>query len=58
MTDSAFYQLERIAKSGFYTNYLEITNDVQLNPLHNDKRWAELLLLIEEKKRKSRGKAK
>lgn len=48
--DSAFYQLERITQTGKYTNYLQISTDVELKILHNDVRWRKLLDLVKEKK--------
>jgi hypothetical protein len=45
MSDSAFYQLNRIATKGGYMDYKQITTDVNLNNLKEDKRWP---LLIEQ----------
>lgn len=48
--DSAFFQLERIATKSNYTNYGHITNDPDLNSLHNDIRWHPLLEIIKKNK--------
>nr|WP_294896331.1 DUF6624 domain-containing protein [uncultured Pedobacter sp.] len=48
--DSAFYQLERIAKSGNYINYYRTTNDSELKNLHTDERWVKILDLIKTNK--------
>jgi hypothetical protein len=55
--DSAFYQLERIAKSDYYTNYDEITSESAFKLLHTDKeRWAKLIGLVKAKKEKAEEK--
>ncbi|WP_207421131.1 DUF6624 domain-containing protein [Desertivirga brevis] len=41
--DSALYQLERIANSGSYWNYSQISTDTVFVQLHNNKRWDPLL---------------
>lgn len=53
VADSAFFQLERIATKSNYTNYAHISSDSDLNTLHSDKRWAELLSLIKSNKEKA-----
>ncbi|HMR90136.1 MAG TPA: hypothetical protein PKD51_18370, partial [Saprospiraceae bacterium] len=50
--DSAFFQLDRIATKSNYTNIGHITNDTDLNSLHDDKRWQPLLALIKANKDK------
>lgn len=52
MPDSAFFQLDRIATKSNYTNIGHITNDTDLNSLHDDKRWQPLLALIKANKDK------
>lgn len=37
--DSAFSNLNRITKGGNFTSYFNLTNDKDLNSLHNDVRW-------------------
>lgn len=51
--DSAFFQLNRIAKKENYTSYEHITTDTNLNSLHADRRWAVLLDLIKQNKEKA-----
>lgn len=51
--DSAFYNLERIAKSGYYTRYYMITHDNSLKSLHNDKRWERIVTMVKSNKEKS-----
>ncbi|TZF82766.1 hypothetical protein FW774_14845 [Pedobacter sp. BS3] len=51
--DSAYYNLERIAKSGYYINYYVTTQDTALKILHADKRWKKLLKLIKANKEKT-----
>ena len=50
--DSAFFQLERIATKSNYTNLNHITNDSDLNSLHQDKRWIPLIDIIKQNKEK------
>ena len=50
--DSAFFQLDRIATKGNYTNYGHITTDPDLNLLHNDNRWNLLLEKIKQNRDK------
>lgn len=42
-SDSAFYQLFRIAEKGNFKDYFNLTNDPDLKSLHIDKRWQELV---------------
>ncbi len=51
--DSAFVQLFKIAGNGNYANYGHITSDTDLNNLHNDQRWEEVLKLIKANKEKA-----
>lgn len=50
--DSAFFQLDRIATKSNYTNIGHITNDTDLNSLHDDNRWQPLLAIIKGNKEK------
>ena len=50
--DSAFYQLERIVNSGYFTKYDLTMHDHDLNSLHDDARWKKLLILIKANKEK------
>jgi hypothetical protein len=51
--DSAFFQLYRIATKANYTDYDHVTNDPDLQSLHQDSRWEPLLVIIKENKEKS-----
>jgi hypothetical protein len=51
--DSAFFQLFRIATKANYTNYAHISVDPDLNSLHSDGRWTELLNIIKQNKEKA-----
>jgi len=51
--DSAFFQLNKIVTLANYIDYNHITNDSDLNSLHNDKRWEPLLEKIKENKNKA-----
>ena len=44
--DSSFIQLFRIASKGHYTNLTEISSLEYLQPLYQDKRWQEVIVLI------------
>lgn len=48
--DSAFYQLFRIAEKTKYKNIEHLTSDSDLDKLHNDKRWNELLAFVRKNK--------
>lgn len=50
MADSAFFQLNRIAEKMNYTNLAHILKDSDLNSLHTDKRWGEVIGLIKANK--------
>jgi hypothetical protein len=52
-SDSSFFQLNRIATKANYMNYGHITTDPDLNSLHNDSRWKQLLDLIKQNKEKA-----
>ena len=51
--DSSFIQLFKITKHGNYTNLLHIKTDTDLNALHSDKRWKEVILFVLENKEKA-----
>ena len=51
--DSSFTQLFRIAEKGNYTNYGHITTDNDLDNLHADKRWKEVLAQVKVNKEKA-----
>lgn len=46
--DSAFVQLLRIAKEGFFPYYRHIADVTDLISLHDDKRWAEFIEIIKK----------
>jgi len=52
-SDSSFFQLDRIATKGNYTDYEYISTDPNLNSLHDDKRWKPLLEIIKSNKDKA-----
>lgn len=43
--DSAFYQLQKTVKAGFFRNHKVLVSDSQLTSLHNDSRWPALVAL-------------
>ena len=51
--DSAFFQLERIALRGNYTNYNHLVSDPDLNSLHDDGRWKTILDIVKQNKEKA-----
>lgn len=51
--DSSFVQLFRIAEKGNYSNYGHITTDTDLDILHSDKRWSEVLDKVKRNKEKA-----
>jgi len=51
--DSSFVQLFRIAEKGNYSNYEHITTDTDLDILHSDKRWSEVLDKVKSNKEKA-----
>ena len=51
--DSAFVQLFKIAQNGNYTNLGHITTDADLNILHNDKRWGDVIEIVKSNKEKA-----
>ncbi len=44
--DSAFAQLIRIGEKGNYTNLEHLSSDPDLEPLHNDERWAKVIEIV------------
>lgn len=48
--DSSFVQLFKIAKNGNYTNLGHITTDTDLNLLHSDNRWEEIINIVKSNK--------
>ncbi len=50
--DSSFYHLMILANDT-YKDYNQITTDSDLIPLHKDKRWNELILIVKSNKNKS-----
>tara|TARA_R110002050_G_scaffold109799_4_gene221501 strand:- start:152 stop:1135 length:984 start_codon:yes stop_codon:yes gene_type:complete len=50
--ESAFYHLFRLAedKKNKYKSYNHITTDIDLNIMHNDKRWNELIDIVQSNK--------
>lgn len=48
--DSAFFQLQRIAEKMDYAEVAHITQDTDLNSLHDDQRWTPLIDLIKDNK--------
>lgn len=48
--DSAFLNLERIVSKTMYANYYHISNDIDLIPLHSDKRWQPLMEAVKQNK--------
>lgn len=52
ISDSAFSNLERITERAGYADLDQITNDIDLNSLHGDPRWTQLLSFIMENKNK------
>jgi len=52
-TDSAFVQLFKIAQNGNYTDLGVITTDTDLNSLHNDKRWSDIIEIVKSNKEKA-----
>ena len=51
--DSAFFNLERIAKLMGYMNYAHIIKDTDLSRLHSDKRWNPIIELVKQNKEKA-----
>lgn len=51
--DSAFVQLYKASMEGGYANYVHITSDSDLNLLHADKRWEEIMALVKANKEKA-----
>ena len=51
--DSAFVQLFKIAQNGNYTNLGHITTDPDLNALHDDERWEQVIEIVRSNKEKA-----
>ncbi len=51
--DSSFIQLFRIAEKGNYANLGHITTDPDLNSLHSDERWSEVIEIVKANKEKA-----
>jgi tetratricopeptide (TPR) repeat protein len=47
-SDSALYQLYRIAEKGKYYNYYEIENEAYFKNLHQNSRWEPLIAIIKK----------
>lgn len=54
--DSSFVQLFKIADNGNYSNYWHIITDTDLDNLHSDKRWNEVLVKVKSNKDKAEAK--
>jgi hypothetical protein len=50
--DSAFVQLEKIARNGNYSNLNHMLADTDLSILHNDKKWDEVVAIVKKNKDK------
>ena len=50
--DSAFYNLTILATKANYTNFNHLVTDTDLEPLHNDPRWMELVKKVKANKDK------
>lgn len=53
VSDSAFFNLERIAKLSNYQDYESLLKDPDLNSLHGDKRWQSVTELVKQNKEKA-----
>jgi hypothetical protein len=51
--DSAFFQINRMATKGNYTDHQRLDSDEDLVSLHNDPRWKSLLDLVKQNKEKA-----
>lgn len=51
--DSAFIQLFKIAQNGNYTNLRHMTTDVDLNSLHPDERWNQVIDIVKANREKA-----
>jgi hypothetical protein len=54
--DSAFFNLDRIAKKLGFKNYDHIIKDTDLNSLHNDKRWNPIIELVKQNRDNAEAK--
>jgi len=50
--DSAFYHLNRVVKSGYYTDLAHISQDSDLLSLHQDPRWSAIIVQVKKSKEK------
>lgn len=53
VVDSSFVQLFNIAEKGNFTNYAHISTDSDLDILHSDQRWSEVLEIVKANKDKA-----
>ncbi len=51
--DSSFFQLERLVTKMNYTNLGHITSDTDLETLHKDKRWNDIVATVKQNKDKA-----
>ncbi|HLA55585.1 MAG TPA: DUF6624 domain-containing protein [Flavobacterium sp.] len=56
VADSSFVNLYHAVNKDDYTDYEHISTDSDLNSLHNDKRWTELLALVKTNQEKEEAK--
>ena len=54
--DSAFFNLELIAKNSTFNDYNQLSSDSDLKSLHKDKRWKPLLEIVKQNKVKADAK--
>ncbi len=54
--DSAFYHLFRLAEKANYTNLGHLTTDPDLQPIHQDERWQQLISRVEANKKAAEAK--
>jgi hypothetical protein len=54
--DAAFAQLFRIVKNGNFTHLGHITEDSDLNSLHKDKRWNQIIKIVKSSRKKEFAK--
>ncbi len=56
--DSAFYNLEKIAHVGSYSNYNHISQDSDLSALYTERRWLPLMEKVKANKDKAEANLK